>query len=67
MLLLILLAVLGILGTIVKVALGVALGIVLGVAAIGALVAWRVRRAIRGPRRRRIRGSNVEVVDRRYR
>jgi heme A synthase len=65
--LLVIAAGLGILGTILKVAVGVALGLVLGVAAIAWLVTWRVRRALRGPRQRRIPGSRVEVLDRRPR
>jgi hypothetical protein len=53
-----------------KVVLGVALGVVLGlflaVALLGAVVAWRIRRALYGPRPRwrRVRGSRVEVLDR---
>jgi membrane protein implicated in regulation of membrane protease activity len=49
-----------------KIALGVALGLFLGVALVGAVVAWRIRRALFGPRPRwrRIRGSRVEVLDR---
>ncbi len=68
-LILVLLAAAGILGLVIKVALGVALGIVLGVAVLGAVVAWRVRRILRGPkppRRRRVHGSSsIEVLDRR--
>jgi membrane protein implicated in regulation of membrane protease activity len=49
-----------------KIAIGVALGLFLAVALIGALVAWRVKRALFGPnpRWRRVRGSRVEVLDR---
>ena len=49
-----------------KIALGVALGLFLGVALLGALVAWRIRRALFGqsPRWRRVRGSRVDVLDR---
>ena len=66
--LLIALLVTGTLTFVLKVALGVALGLILGIALAGALVAWRVRRALFGPRRqwRRVRGSSrVEVLDRR--
>jgi hypothetical protein len=71
-LLLVLAAVAGLLGTVVKVALGVALGLFAGFLLIVWLVMWRVRRAIYGgrsrpgfpgPRWRRIRGSSVEILD----
>ncbi len=72
---LVLLAMAGILGFVVKVALGIALGLVAAVM----LVAWLVRRRVRrmlygsprrprvppgGPRWRQIPGSRVEVLDR---
>src|SRR5437762_1150385 len=65
-LLLILAAALGVLGLIVKVALGVALGIFLGFVLVAWLVAWRVARALWGSRPgwRRVRGSTVEVLAR---
>lgn len=67
LLLLLLAAALGILGLIVKVALGIALGIFLGFALVAWVVTWRIRRAIYGrrPRWRRVPGSRVEVLDRR--
>jgi membrane protein implicated in regulation of membrane protease activity len=68
-LLIVLLAAAGVLGFVVKVALGVALGLV----AAFALLAWtmkrRIQRALWGPpprRSRRVRGSRVEVLDRRH-
>jgi membrane protein implicated in regulation of membrane protease activity len=68
-LLILLLAAAGVLGFVVKVALGVALGLV----AAFVLLAWslkrRVQRVLWGPsprRPRRIRGSRVEVLDRRH-
>ena len=70
-LLLLLLAAAGVLGFVVKVAVGVALGIFIGIALVIAIVAWRVRRFLLGPppsRWRRVRGSSrVEVLDRRDR
>jgi membrane protein implicated in regulation of membrane protease activity len=70
--LLILAAVAGILGLIIKVALGVAFGIFLGFALVAGVVWWRVRRAIWGPRPRwrEVRGpsgSRIEVLDRDHR
>jgi hypothetical protein len=67
LIILILLAATGALTFVLKVAVGVALGLFLGVALIGGLVAWRIRRAVfgSGPRWRRVRGSRVEVLDRR--
>lgn len=64
--LLILLAATGGLVLALKIAVGVALGLFLGIALVGALIAWRIRRAMFGPRPRwrRIRGSRVEVLDR---
>ena len=65
-LLLIALAVTGGLMFVLKVALGVALGLLIGVALVGALVAWRIRRVLWGPRGRRWRrSSRVQVLDRR--
>jgi membrane protein implicated in regulation of membrane protease activity len=66
LILLLILAATGGLVLVLKVALGVALGLFLGVALIGALVAWQVRRALFGPRRRwrRVRGSRIEVLER---
>ena len=66
LILLLILAATGGLVLVLKVALGVALGLFLGVALIGALIAWQVRRALFGPRRRwrRVRGSRVEILDR---
>jgi membrane protein implicated in regulation of membrane protease activity len=67
MIILILLALTGALTFVLKVAVGVALGIFLGIALVGALIAWRVRRALFGPRSRwrQVRGSSIEVLDRR--
>jgi hypothetical protein len=68
-LMLILAAAAGILGTVAKVALGVALGLVAGFVLIAWVAVWRIRRAVfgggrsRGPRWRRIRGSSVEILD----
>ncbi|HEY3209681.1 MAG TPA: hypothetical protein VGL18_07775 [Actinomycetota bacterium] len=66
LLLLLILAATGGLVLALKIALGVALGLFLGVALVGALIAWRVKRALFGPRQRwrRIPGSRVEVLDR---
>jgi hypothetical protein len=68
--LILLLAAWGILGFVLKVALGVVLGILLSMAILGGLVAWRVRRLLLGPRSRWRRargrgGSTVEVLDHR--
>jgi membrane protein implicated in regulation of membrane protease activity len=54
-LLLVLLAT-GALWAVVKVALGVALGLLIVVAAVGAFVTWRVRRAMRGSGWRQVKG-----------
>jgi uncharacterized protein (DUF58 family) len=70
-LLLVLLAAIGALGFVLKVALGVALGLILAVVIAGSLMAWRVRRFLRGygydrpPRWRRVPGSSshIEVLD----
>ena len=65
--LLLLLALTGALTFVLKVALGVALGLLLAVMLIVAVVGWRVRRALWGPRGRRwrrVRGSRVEVLRR---
>jgi heme A synthase len=66
LIILIVLAVTGALTFVLKVALGVALGLFLGIALLGALIAWRIRRALRGSetRWRRVPGSHVEVLDR---
>jgi hypothetical protein len=67
LIILILLALTGALTFVLKVALGVALGIFLGIALAGGLIAWRVRRALFGSRSRwrGVRGSRIEVLDRR--
>jgi membrane protein implicated in regulation of membrane protease activity len=67
LIILILLALTGALSFVLKVALGVALGLFLGVALVGALIAWRIRRALFGGRSqwRRVHGSRIEVLDRR--
>ena len=65
--LLLLAAMAGILGTVLKVAAGVALGLFIGIAALVWFATWRFRRAIRGPQWRKVKGSKVEVLDRRYR
>jgi thiosulfate reductase cytochrome b subunit len=67
--LILLLAAMGILGFVVKVAFAVALGVVIGFVVLGAVLWWRVRRALFGPRYRwrRVKGaggSTVEVLDR---
>jgi membrane protein implicated in regulation of membrane protease activity len=66
LMLLIILAATGGLFLALKIAVGVALGLFLGIALIGALVYWRVKRALFGPnpRWRRVPGSKVEVLDR---
>ncbi len=66
LLLLLILAATGGLVLALKIAVGVALGLFLGVVLVGALIAWRVKRALFGPRPRwrRVRGSQVEVLDR---
>jgi ABC-type nickel/cobalt efflux system permease component RcnA len=74
LLILLLLAVAGILGLVVKIALGVALGMVAAVLMIAWLVRRRIRRFLYGasrrppigpnaPRWRQIPGSRVEVLD----
>jgi hypothetical protein len=70
--LLLLLALMGVLGFVIKVAFAVALGVVLGFFLIAGLAWWRIRRALFGSRRndrRRIpppgESSRVEVLDRR--
>ncbi len=65
-LLLLLAAAAGILGTVVKVALGVALGIVAGFGLIAWFIVRRVRRALyrQSPGWRRVGGSRVEVLER---
>lgn len=58
----------GVLGTVVKVALGVALGLVGAFVLIAWIIGWRIRKVLngsgRGPRWRKVRGSRVEVLDR---
>jgi hypothetical protein len=69
LLVLVLLALTGSLFFVLKVALGVAVGVVLGVMLLivvgGALVAWRVRKALRGSgsQWRRVGHSRIEVFD----
>jgi uncharacterized membrane protein YccC len=70
--LLLLLALMGVLGFVIKVAFAVALGVVLGFFLIAGLAWWRIRRALFGPRRENWRrmpsrgeSSHVEVLDRR--
>ena len=74
LIMILLLAAVGVLGFVVKVAVAVALGLFLGVALVGALVTWRIRRLLFGPRARRsfgsrpqwrrVRGSShIEVLD----
>jgi membrane protein implicated in regulation of membrane protease activity len=67
--LILLLAAMGVLGFVVKVAFAVALGVVIGFVVLAAVLWWRVRRALFGPRYRwrRVKGaggSTVEVLDR---
>jgi membrane protein implicated in regulation of membrane protease activity len=65
-----LLAAVGVLGFVLKVAAGIALGLFLAVVLVSALITWRVRRFLYGsrPRWRRVRGSSrVEVLDPRNR
>ena len=67
LILLILLALTGALTFVLKVALGVALGLLFALMLIAAVVGWRVRRALWGPRGRRwrrVRGSRVQVLRR---
>jgi len=66
LLILVLLALAGILGFVVKVALGVALGVFIGALLVGAIVMWRVRRfLLRGRTQwRRMSGSStIDVLD----
>jgi membrane protein implicated in regulation of membrane protease activity len=65
LLILALLAVMGILGFVLKVAFAVALGVFLGFLLLAAVAWWRVRRALFGPRSRtrRLGRSSVEVMD----
>jgi membrane protein implicated in regulation of membrane protease activity len=71
--LIILFALMGVLGFVLKVAFAVALGLVLGVVLVAGLAWWRIRRALFGPRERwrriprRGEGSTIEVLDRRER
>jgi membrane protein implicated in regulation of membrane protease activity len=64
LILILLLALTGALTFVLKVALGVALGLFIAVVMIAALIGWRVRRALMGPRRGRRSRSRVEVLDR---
>jgi membrane protein implicated in regulation of membrane protease activity len=66
LIMILLLAAVGVLGFVVKVAVGVALGLFLGVALVTALITWRVRRFLYGSRSRprRMRGSSrIEVLE----
>ena len=69
LIILLILALTGSLLFVLEVALGVALGVFLAILLLvtvgGGLIAWRIRRAMRGPRSawRRARGSRVEVYD----
>lgn len=64
---LLILAITGALGFVLKVAVGVAVGLVLAGVLLVSLVAWRIRRTFLGPRPtqrwRRIPRSRVEVLD----
>ncbi len=66
-LILLILAITGALGFVLKVAVAVAIGIVLAAVLLISLVAWRIRRTLLGPRPvqrwRRIPRSRVEVLD----
>ncbi|MBA3553011.1 MAG: hypothetical protein H0W27_09110 [Actinobacteria bacterium] len=64
-LILLVLAITGTLWAVLKVAVGVAVGLFLGFVLIAGLIAWRVRKALRGPqeRWRRVPGSSrIEVL-----
>ena len=68
LIMILLLAAVGVLGFVVKVAVGVALGLFVGVALVTALITWRVRRFLYGSRSRsrprRVRGSSrIEVLE----
>ena len=66
LILILLLAAVGALGFVLKVAAGVALGLFLGLAFVAAVVTWRVRRFLRGSRTRwrQVRGSSqIEVLE----
>jgi heme A synthase len=64
-LILLLLAITGILGFVLKLAVAIAVGIVLAVVLLASLAAWRIRRTLFGPssRWRRIPRSRVEVLE----
>ncbi len=66
-LILLILAITGALGFVMKVAVGVAVGIVLAAVLLVTLVAWRIRRTVLGPRPtqrwRRVPRSRVEVLE----
>jgi membrane protein implicated in regulation of membrane protease activity len=64
LILILLLALLGVLKLVLGIVVGVALGVFLAVVMILALIGWRVRRALMGPRRGRRSRSRVEVLDR---
>ena len=80
LILLLIAAVTGALSFVLKIAAAVALGVFVGVVLLGAFAMWRIRRALGlsgphgltarpfgqpRPRWRRVRGSRVEVLDRR--
>ncbi len=66
-LILLILAITGALGFVLKVAVGVAVGIVLAAVLAVSLAVWRIRRTVLGPRPgqrwRRIPRSRIEVLD----
>ncbi len=66
-LILLVLAITGALGFVLKVAVAVAVGVVLAVVLLVSLAVWRIRRTVLGPppaqRWRRIPRSRVEVLD----
>ena len=64
-LVLLVLAITGILGFVLKVAVAVAIGVVLAVVLLASLAAWRIRRTLFGPspRWRRIPHSRGEVLE----
>jgi hypothetical protein len=64
LILLILLLAKGALWAVLKLAIGIALGLLIAIAIAGAIVGWRIRRAL-GPRGRwrRVPRSDVQVLD----
>ena len=64
-LILLVLAITGILGFVLKLAVAIAVGVVLAVVLLASLAAWRIRRTLFGPstRWRKIPGSRVEVLE----